>query len=184
MKKIIGLILLGLIFSEALLAEAVSVGDYYVSANRLSVRLGSDTNASITNTLERKQKVQVFEIKNGWARVSKYYDGQIEGKSGQVARWVSAKYLSINKPQDNFSSNTPLEKAIEGSDNYVQYREKFITLSRKLIDQGRCSISDYKEMGGWSRSSNYKSKPIYFIYCGGFSINNKVYMNAKTGKIF
>lgn len=182
MNKII-LVILGLVLSGDLLAEATSAGDYYVSANRLSVRLGPSSTAAITNTLNRKQKVEVYEVQNGWARVSKYYDGAVEGKSGQVARWVSAKYLSSNKPKDSFSNNTPLEKAIKGSDNYSLYRENFIKLSQNLIDQGRCSIADYKEMGGWLRSSNHKPKPIYFTYCGGFSKANKVYINAETGKI-
>lgn len=182
MNKII-IVILGLMLSGDLLAEATSAGDYYVSANRLSVRLGPSSTATITNTLNRKQKVEVYEVENGWARVSKYYDGAVEGKSGQVARWVSAKYLSSNKPKDSFSNDTPLEKSIKGSDNYSLYRENFIKLSQKLIDQGRCSVADYKEMGGWLRSSNHKPKPVYFTYCGGFSKGNKVYINAETGKI-
>lgn len=182
MHKII-IVILGIILSGDVLAEATSAGDYYVVANRLSVRLGPSPTATITNTLNRKQKVEVYEVKNGWARVSSYYNGAVEAKSGQVARWVSAKYLSSNKPKDSFSSNTPLEKAIRGSDNYARYRENFINLSQNLINQGRCSIADYKEMGGWLRSSNHKSKPIYFTYCGGFSKGHKVYINAKTGKI-
>lgn len=179
----ITLAIMVLLLSGNVLAEAISPGDYYVSANRLSVRLAPNSNAPITNTLNRKQKVQVFEVNNGWARVSKYYNGVVEGSSGQFARWVSAPYLSSSKPTDNYSSNTPLEKAIKGSDNYSLYRENFINLSQQLIDKGRCSIADYKEMGGWSRSSNHKPKPIYFTYCGGFSKNNKVYINAEKGKI-
>jgi hypothetical protein len=175
--------ILGVILSSNALAEAISSGEYYVSANRLSVRLGPSPNATITNTLNRKQKVQVFEIKNGWGRISKYYNGAVQGKSGQVARWVSAKYLSTSKPKDSFSSNSPLEKAIKGSDNYALYRDNFIKLSQQLISQGRCSITDYKEMGGWLRSSSHNPKPIYFTYCGGFSKSNKVYINAKTGKV-
>lgn len=182
MKKLM-FALIWLVLSGDLAAEATSIGDYFVSANRLSVRLGPSPEASITSTFNRKQKVEVFEIKNGWARVSRYYDGTVEGKSGEVARWVSAKYLSSDKPKDAFSNNTPLENSIKSSDNYAQYRNNFIKLSKKLIDKGRCSISDYKEMGGWLRSSSHKPKPIYFTYCGGFSNHNKVYINAKTGEI-
>lgn len=176
-------IVVGLIISSHVLGEAVSAGEFYVSANRLSVRLGPSTDASIANTLNRKQKVQVYEVRNGWARVSEYYEGGAEGKSEKVARWVYAKYLSSTEPEDNFSSNTELEKAIEGSDNYSLYRENFIRLSQKLIDNGRCSMADYKEMGGWLRSSSHKPKPIFYTYCGGFSKNHKIYINAKTGKI-
>jgi hypothetical protein len=173
----------GLILSFHVLAEALAVGTYYVSANRLSVRLGPSTAATTTNTLSKKQKVKVYEVKSGWARISKYYNGVVEGKSAKVARWVFAQYLSSRKPEDDFSSDTPLEKAIEGSNNYSLYRDNFIRLSEKLIDQGRCSVADYKEMGGWLRSSNHKPKPIYFTYCGGFSKGNKVYIDAESGAI-
>ncbi|QQX81104.1 SH3 domain-containing protein [Shewanella sp. KX20019] len=176
-------ITIALFFVGGVYAEATKAGDYYVSANRLSVRLAPSTSGSITNTLNRKQKVEVFEVKNGWARVSKYYNGSVEGKSGQVARWVSAKYLSTTRPTDNFTSNTKLEKAIKNSDNYSLYRNNFIKLSDKLIKQGKCNLADYTEMGGWVRSTTHKPKPIYFTYCGGFSKSNKVYINAKTGRI-
>lgn len=182
MLRIISIII-GLFFVSGLYAEATKSGDYYVCANRLSVRLAPSTTASITNTLNRKQKVEVFEVKSGWARVSKYYNGSVEGKSGKVARWVSAKYLTTTRPTDNFTNNTRLEKAIKSSDNYSLYRNNFIKLSNKLIKRGRCNLADYKEMGGWLRSTTHKSKPIYFAYCGGLSINNKVYINAKTGQI-
>ncbi|PKG39734.1 SH3 domain-containing protein [Psychromonas sp. Urea-02u-13] len=172
-------VLLGFFFVSGSFAEATKSGDYYVSANRLSVRLGPSTTASITNALNRKQKVEVFEVKNGWARVSKYYNGSIEGEIGQVARWVSAKYLSYTKPTDAFTNNTQLEKSIKNSDNYSQYRKNFILVSDKLIKQGRCSIADYKEMGGWVRSTTHKPKPMYFTYCDG----SKVYINAKNGKV-
>lgn len=169
--------------SGGVFAQATTAGKYYVSASRLSVRLGPSTAASITNTLNRKQKVEVYEVKKGWARVSEYYNDTVGGKPGQVARWVSAKYLSSTKPQDRFTNNTPLEKAIKNSDQYSQYHDNFIKLSQKLVNQGRCSVSDYAEMGGWLRSSNHKPKPVYFTYCGGFSNGEKVYINAKTGEI-
>ena len=176
------MLVIAIICSGNAFATATSPGDYYVSANVLNVRLGPSTTASTTNTFVRKQRVKVYEIKGKWARVSKYYNGTFEGKIGRVARWVSAKYLSSSKPVDSFTNDTPLEKYISGSDNYSLYRDNFIKLSKKLIDQGRCTLDDYKEMHGWGRSVNYKPKPIYFTYCGGFSKGNKIYINAKNGK--
>jgi uncharacterized protein YgiM (DUF1202 family) len=81
-------------------AEAITTGNYYVTANALNVRLSPQSDGKITNKIYRQQKVEVFEIKSGWARISKYYDGSIEGVSGQVARWISKKYLSKNRPKD------------------------------------------------------------------------------------
>ena len=172
------------LLSTLAISETTPQSDYYVSADRLSVRLGPSGNSIITNTLNKNQKIEVFEIKNGWARISKYYDGKVEGKNGEVARWVSARHLSKSKSADNFMNNTPLEKSIKSSDNYAEHRDNFINISIELINSGTCSLADYKEQGGWVRSSSHKPKPIYFTYCGGISKNNKVYINAKTGKIY
>ncbi len=76
----------------------IKLGDYYVSSEKLNVRLDASRGGLITNTLYKHQKVKVFEFKNGWARISDYYDGTIEGLSGNVARWVYANHLSSDRP--------------------------------------------------------------------------------------
>lgn len=40
-------------------------------------------------TTYKRQKVDVFEIKYGWTRISRYYDGGVEGVAGNVARFVA-----------------------------------------------------------------------------------------------
>ena len=74
---------------------------YYVTANTLSVRLAPNRDAQKTNTLHKREKVEVFEEVNGWSRISDYYSGEIEGVSGEVARWVSSAYLSLERPQNS-----------------------------------------------------------------------------------
>lgn len=39
-------------------------------------------------------------------------------------------------------------------------------------------------MGGWVKSSNHRNQPIYFTYCGGSTVANRLYLNAETGEIF
>lgn len=172
------------LLANNVLAVATSQGDYYVSVNRLSVRLGPSLHASITNTLDRNQKIKVFEVQNGWARISQYYEGAKEGKRGPVARWVSAKYLSKRKSTGSSASSSLLEKAIKGSDDFAQYRHNFIEVSGELVQSGKCSLADYKNWGGWTRSVTHRPKPIYFTYCGGMSKNNKVYINAQKGEVY
>lgn len=76
------------------------------SANSLYVleqvqeRLGPNQDAPATNTLYRQQKVDVYETQAGWARVSPFYDGAVEGRTGQVARWVPLISLSKKRPAD------------------------------------------------------------------------------------
>ena len=75
-------------------AVTIKPGVYYVKVNVLEERLAPSSTASITNRIYRKQKLDVYEVRNGWARVSKFYDGSVEGKTGQVARWVNTQGLS------------------------------------------------------------------------------------------
>lgn len=60
-------------------AGATTSGDYYVTSDDLNVRLTPDKSGKITNTLYKRQKVEVFEVKGNWARISRYYDGGVEG---------------------------------------------------------------------------------------------------------
>ena len=30
----------------------------------------------------------------------------------------------------------------------------------------------------------YRDEPVYFTYCGGMTISNRIYLNAETGRIF
>ena len=153
----------------------------YVNVEKTDEYLAPTATAKITNTLYLGQKVDVFEEQKGFSRVSKFYDGKIEGKSGQVARWVISATLSktpVTKPV--VQANTALEKAISGSDDFTKYKVKFTALSQKLLDSGKCSLADFKEQGGWWRSS---TPNLYFTYCGGMSLNNKIYINIDKNTI-
>jgi hypothetical protein len=161
-------------------------GEYYVTSNNLNVRLAPNKNGKVTNMLYKRQKVEVFEVKDGWARISRYYDGGVEGLSGDVARWVSSKYLSTNRPAEEevANRNSPVAKAIKSSDDFLKYQSVFVSVSEQLIKIGKCSLGDFRETGGWWRSTNHKPKPIYFTYCGGMTKSNRIYLNAATGETF
>ncbi len=162
-------------------------GIYFVSTETIDVKLGTSDNSKITNTLYEGAKVEVMEIKNGWGRISKYYNGAIESSSGQVARWVEMIKLSSERLKENSISGkkiTSLEIAIKSSDNFSSYKNVMLDISQKLINQGRCTLADYREMGGWMRSYNHKPKPIFFTYCGGMKKSNRVYLNAINGYVF
>jgi len=165
----------------------ISSKTYFVAIEQLNVRLDPSKEASITNTLYENQKIDVYEIKNGWARISEYYNGTVEGRDGRVARWVSVKYLSRNPPVEkefSKSGDSALEEAIRGSNNYSKYKKSFIKASETLIQEERCTLNDFKKIGGWVRSSTHKPKPIFFTYCGRMTTENRIYLNAETGKLF
>lgn len=150
--------------------------DAYVKTNTTFEYLYPSLSSKITNTLRIGQKVEVLEEKNGFARVSRFYNGDSEQVSGEVARWVALKDLSLKNETPNIEINTELEKAISSSDDFHLYKDKFISHSQSLINKGKCTIADFKEMGGWLKSTSGGINS-YFTYCGGSSIQNKVYID-------
>jgi len=78
--------------------DTMKVGDYIIKVNNTRVRLEPSYTGEITNTLHKGTKVYVYEFKSGWARVSKWYSGSVEGvvgdqMTGLVARWVPARLV-------------------------------------------------------------------------------------------
>ena len=98
---------------------ASSRGVYYVTSNALNVRLAPNVNGKKTNTLYKRQKLDVYEVKNGWSRISSYYDGAVEGENGRVARWVFNKYLSKTMPKEESTKNDTAEYKYSNADTYA-----------------------------------------------------------------
>jgi predicted ribonuclease YlaK len=175
MKKIVVLCLLNVI----LFAQSM-----YVVSDDLDVRLSASSYGYKTSELLKAQKVDVYEVQNGWARISEYYDGLSEGSYKRVARWVKYDKLSHNKPIKEITNfKSPVANAIKESDDFEKYEKSFIEISEILIQKGICTIKDFNNEGGWTRSA-VKGKGVYFLYCGGYTLKNKVYFNAITGKSY
>jgi|TARA_R100001440_G_scaffold74262_1_gene99594 uncharacterized protein YgiM (DUF1202 family) len=107
MLKFQVVIILALIFAfpcqatlqESSIDEKMEAGNYTIKVNNTRVRLEPSYKGKITNTLHKGTKVYVYEFKSGWARVSKWYSGSVEGvvgdqMTGLVARWVPARLVS------------------------------------------------------------------------------------------
>ena len=134
----------------------------------------------------------VFEERNGWTRISRYYDGEVEGLIGRVARWVSRKHITKVKPKSGLadyptmahSDESQLEVVLKKSDDFGEHRNVFLRASRELIAVGKCSLSDFEYSGGWVRSPKYRPRAVYFMYCGKLRVSNRIYLDAKTGEMF
>jgi len=149
-------------------AQATKPGTYYVKEPVLDERLEASSKGKSTNRIYHRQKVDVLEIKGDWARVSAYYDGEVEGKTGKVARWVLASGLSAQRPSEPPQPKTPndpriakdaIPKVGEGglSEKDVQILYKG---ALKFLNSGKCSRV---ELGDKSTS-----RPnTYYINCGG-----------------
>jgi hypothetical protein len=81
------------------------------------------------------------------------------------------------------SISTADESYLKNSDDLDRHRVAFVTAAKKLIAKGRCSTEDFREAGGWIKSTS-KGQSIYFTYCGGFTISNRLYLDVSSGRIF
>lgn len=83
------------------------------------------------------------------------------------------------------SSPKSTSSLVSASDDYSIYRSEFEKGARELIAQGKCTAEDFREMGGWVKSTTtYQNRPVYFTYCGGMTVSNRIYLDASNGRIF
>ena len=175
----------------------------WVTADRLNRRTCPSTNCGIVGTLVFREGTHIYGHDGDWARVSKYYDAScVAGKSeyvdkgnnacslengienGRLAEWVSAFYLADVRPPDPSALAKGRERIIAHSDDFARYRLAFLAAADRLIEARRCTESDFIENGGWVRSPKYRDKPIYFVFCGGLTVANRLYLDVRSGRVF
>ncbi|WP_104399704.1 SH3 domain-containing protein [Vibrio penaeicida] len=158
----------------------IELGEYYVSSSSLNVRREPGTNASISRVLDIGDKVDVLESNQGWARISEYH----KYGDGEFAQWVSEQFLSSSVPENLAEVRSGrLEIAIKGSDNFLNHRDLFLSVSQLLINDGICTNTDFKEIGGWLKSVDYRPRDVYYTYCGGIEREHKIYLDAENGEL-
>lgn len=83
------------------------------------------------------------------------------------------------------SSAALAQKPIPGvsdSEHYKIHGEKFEAVARELLAKGRCKEADFKELGGFWKSTEAARTGQYFTYCGGMSLSNKIYIRVGQDK--
>lgn len=172
----------------------------WVTTERLSRYTCPSNSCGVVGTFDFRQGVSILETKNGWARISEVQNaGCVYGiseyvkhgnkrcdsnngiESNKFSEWVVAKNLSKTRPEDPALKAAKKYELVKGSDDFKKYKNAFSKAADELIAEGYCSGKDFTEMGGWMRSTTHGNQPIYFIYCGGMTQSNKIYLNAKTG---
>lgn len=179
-----------------------TVPQMWVTSDRLNRRTCPDERCGIVGVYMFREAANVIEERGGFVRVTPYYDAActINGSSyvekgnaacspangianGKFAEWVSKSFLSAARPDDPAKRATALEQLISGSDDFRTYRAVFASAAQKLIASGECTEADFIEQGGWMKSTNDPNAPVYFTYCGGMTLANRIYLNAATEKI-
>ncbi|MEZ8066881.1 SH3 domain-containing protein [Vibrio sp. FF145] len=157
--------------------------EFYVLDRKLKVVEQPEIDALITDYLYKGEKVELLEKQGEWARISDY----IVLKEGgpQTAEWISMSGLSSDEVIISEQENREiLDSYLSKSDDLKLHQEKFRNTVAKLISEGECDPSDFEELGGWVKSVKYSNRDVYFIYCGGLSLENKIYLDVNTNETF
>ena len=175
--------------------------DIWVIKDSLNRYTCPDIRCGMVGAIYHGQKVELLDEKEGWTRITKYYDAScLNGVSqfvdsgnnkctqdngiinGQMAEWVQSEYLSLMKPEKTVIPKEDENKyrLVKASDDFNLYKDQFASLAKKLIADGKCTEKDFIETGGWLKSTLNNTKPKYFTYCGGFKNSNKIYMSPTT----
>lgn len=146
--------------NDVVVKETLKVGaDYYVLSDRLNVRSYPENDSLIRSVLRKGDKVVSQEVKGEWVRISGY---MVHDSGRDVADWVHLDYLSTTKPVITAEEKQKTFAAlIKKSDDMLTHQAQFIIATEKLIDDGQCTFEDFELVGGWIRSINYKTEPVY-----------------------
>ena len=175
----------------------------WVAGERLARRTCPSEGCGIVGQYFFREAADVIETRDGWARVTQPYDASCNnGRSeyvdegpadctaangitdGRFAEWVRLDGLVAARPADPAEGATGFAALVGASDDFQRYGEAFAKAAQELIEARRCTAGDFRENGGFVKSSNHRNEPIYFIYCGGATVGNRLYLNAATGEVF
>ncbi|WP_324747142.1 hypothetical protein [Pseudomonas veronii] len=173
----------------------------WVSADRVARHTCPSDKCGIAGQLMFREGVEVFETKGAWVRVTKPYSASCSGgtsvyvkggnsacvesngiKNGMFAEWISKESLTKDRPADPGAAANGDDVLIRNSDDYRLYRSQFTKAARELIDKGTCTAGDFEEFGGWMASPD-KGQGMYFMYCGGMTKANRLYLDVRSGNL-
>jgi len=96
-------------------------------------------------------------------------------------------WCNINAAEGNKEAADALAKieaVLKDSDDFSSHKEIMLKLSQQLIEQGKCTLADFEDMGGWVQSFKHKPKPVYFTYCGDINEDSRIYLDAENQSLF
>lgn len=190
------------------IAEGAGLGggeQRWVSVDRLNRRTCPSERCGVVGRLFFREAASVLEVRDGWARISRYYSAScVNGRSeyvdsgdasctkangvvdGEFAEWVAERLLVSTRPPDPAEGASGAEALIAGSDDFARHRTAFAQAAQRLIAERRCTEADFRNNGGWTKSvTTYRNQPVYFTYCGEEPIiANRLYLNVSTGEVF
>ncbi|MGB3025834.1 hypothetical protein [Paradevosia shaoguanensis] len=172
---------------------------HWVTTQRLARYTCPSASCGLVGEFYYREGVDILEERNGFARVTKFYDASCtNGRSdyidsgpaactnvngienGQFAEWVEISALSTERPGDPAEGATGVAALVGGSDDFNIYRAQFVQAAEKMMTEGICTSEQIKENGGFWASVNLKPRKAYFVRCG----SSKYYLDVATGEIW
>lgn len=159
------------------------VTDFYVNSPKLGVREKADSEAFVERVLYRGDKVKILEKMDGWGRITDYFVYEEGGP--EVAEWIPMEGLVEQPPViTQQERRATLTEYVSSSDDFKLHQEVFLMKTDELIKEKICAPHDFEELGGWVKSVKYQEREVYFVYCGGQKLANKIYLDVQSKQIF
>jgi hypothetical protein len=172
-------------------------------SERLNRRSCPSQDCGVVGQLFFREGVVPLEERDEWIRITPFYAAICENGANQYvdrgntacnvengvvdakfAEWVHKSLLSEVRPPDPAETASESESLVAQSDDFAQHRNAFAKLANQLINEKRCSSKNFREQGGfWKSVNEHHDSSIYFIYCDGMKLSNKIYVNAETSEI-
>lgn len=94
------------------------------------------------------------------------------------------RWLIALGEMDPTAHATEMDRLIGRSDEIARRREAFTQATTELVSEGICTLDEFAENGGWVKSTTHGASPVYFMYCGGATVADRLYLDAETGRRF
>ena len=87
--------------------------------------------------------------------------------------------------QPRSHTDAEIQEAISKSDDYEIHRVAFTEAAVSLLASRQCGRYELTQYGGFVKAQgDYKNQPVYFTYCGGSNVSNRIYLDISTGTTF
>ncbi|MCW8348610.1 hypothetical protein MD535_21720 [Vibrio sp. ZSDZ65] len=159
-----------------------SPSHYFVSKAYVPIHAQPTEQALVDGTAYYGEKLRVMEHTAEWIRIAPIY--QMEEGEEEVSQWVRISDLSREAVSLTGSKwQEILAGYLSQSDDYNLHQARFMDTSTALLESKQCRLYDFEQVGGWIKSMSHPDN-VYFTYCGGLDVSNKIYLNTTTGVVF
>jgi len=110
------------------------------------------------------------------------HEAQREAEAAEAAHRAEAE--AAERREAEARAAAAAQRLIAGSDDLDEHRAVFGRVALGLVENGTCTEAEFIQNGGWVRSTTFETRQVYFMYCGGSTVGNRLYLDAATGDVF